>query len=255
MQLEKRKTGNPADGELILKNISITFKTSGITVPLNYQYGVQSMIYSLLRGTRKETEWHDCGFDYEKRVYKLFTFSTLRGRKKIENKKIYFSDLVFLDIRSVSDEFCADLINGINRCSSVELYGQRLSVISASWSTEIFKKNEMNIRMLSPVTVHSTEGNRSIFYKPGDSVFSERISGNFLRKYKAFCGEDAAEGVSISPVSVSERDKTVTVVKNTIITAWRGEYILKGNPEYLNFLYYCGIGDRNSAGFGMFEIK
>ena len=41
--------------------------------------------------------------------------------------------------------------------------------------------------------------------------------------------------------------------KDIYLTGWRGEYELSGRAEYLNFLYYCGLGARNSDGFGLFE--
>ena len=40
----------------------------------------------------------------------------------------------------------------------------------------------------------------------------------------------------------------------TIIAGWKGIYRLVASEQLLNFLYQTGIGDRNSQGFGMFEL-
>ena len=51
-----------------------------------------------------------------------------------------------------------------------------------------------------------------------------------------------------------KKDKYVTKYNDFYITGWQGIYELSGKREYLEFLYYVGIGERNSQGFGMFEI-
>lgn len=56
-----------------MKALSVTFNASGAVIPLNYQYGVQSMIYGTLRASALQGEkWHDSSIDYGKRKYKFF---------------------------------------------------------------------------------------------------------------------------------------------------------------------------------------
>ena len=73
------------------------------------------------------------------------------------------------------------------------------------------------------------------------------------KKYEAYYGI-TSEDITIKLVSVNEKDKYVTKYKNTYITAWHGIYILQGKKEYLEFLYYTGLGEKTSQGFGMFEV-
>lgn len=108
--------------------------------------------------------------------------------------------------------------------------------------------------MLSSLTVYCTENGKSKFYTPLDKEFSEQINQNFQRKYAAFTGNMPTSDIRILPLHVSGSDKYVTNFKGIHITAWRGEYQLFGNLEYLQFLYYCGLGAKNSNGFGMFEV-
>jgi CRISPR-associated endoribonuclease Cas6 len=116
--------------------------------------------------------------------------------------------------------------------------------------------------MLSPLTVHKTgDGGRTNYLDPLDTDFQEEINRNFERKYYAFYREYPAARITINVTSVAARDKYVTLYKRAekpgekdiYITGWRGEYELSGEPGHLSFLYYCGLGARNSDGFGMFE--
>jgi len=231
-----------------MKNISVTFKTSGISLPLSYQYGVQSLLYNILRN-----DWHDAGMTYGNRTYKLFTFSSLRGNKTIADGKITFTNEVYLDIRGVRDDFCDALILALNSGTALTLLGQPLSVQSAKWNAPIIETNQLRIKMLSPVTVHRTDGDRTYYYTPLDSDFSEQVNDNFRRKYTAYTDSEPVGDIKIVPLTIGTRDKYVTTFKDTHVTGWRGEYELHGRPEYLTFLYYCGLGARNSGGFGMFD--
>ncbi|MDR0287012.1 MAG: hypothetical protein LBI03_04795, partial [Clostridiales bacterium] len=72
-----------------MKSISIAFSAPSITIPINYHHEVQSIIYRLLRGIKSEdVQLHSEGEGL--RQYKLFTFSSLRGRNTIKNKRITY---------------------------------------------------------------------------------------------------------------------------------------------------------------------
>jgi len=232
-----------------MQNISITFQSQKLSIPLNYQYGIQSLIYNLLG-----KDWHDSGVFYGERKYKLFTFSSLRGKKKIANGKITFEDLIYLDVRGVRDDFCTDLRLALDTANDLTLLGQNLFVKSVKCNYHQIDTDTICVKMLSPLTIHKTENGKTFYYTPLDSEFSKEIDLNFRRKYAAFTGRNLDDAIKIVPVNVGVKDKYVTTFKNTRITAWRGEYQLFGKQEYLNFLYYCGLGARNSEGFGMFEL-
>jgi len=124
-------------------------------------------------------------------------------------------------------------------------------------SDEAIEDEHINIRMLSPLSVHSTDpsSGKTVFYGPDDDEFAERVSYNFMRKYFSCYGIMPDSGISIEPLKVSDRDKYVTKYKNFYISGWLGEYSLWGKRKYLDFLYHTGLGSKNSQGFGMFELK
>lgn len=82
----------------------------------------------------------------------------------------------------------------------------------------------------------------------------ELINENFKRKYNAYSGVFPEENIKIETMRFSERDKYVTKYKGFYISGWYGIYRLQGKRKYLDFLYQAGLGDRNSQGFGMFDL-
>ena len=236
-----------------MKQISMAFTCANADFPINYHHEAQSLIYTLLRDAESEgMQYHGEGIGT--RQYKLFTFSSLRGRSRVVNKRIIFEEMIYLDVRSVNNQFCDDLAASLKVSPAITLCGQSLAVRFVNKEERIVSDSRINIRMLSPMEVHTTdENNHSYYYTPLDKDFSGQINANFQRKWEAYTGNIPVGAIEIAAVNVGVKDKYVTTYKGTHINAWRGEYVLTGNPEYLNFLYYCGLGARNSSGFGMFE--
>lgn len=46
----------------------------------------------------------------------------------------------------------------------------------------------------------------------------------------------------------------IVLFKGTFIEAWTGIFAIQGNPDFLSVTYDAGMGNKNSAGFGMWEI-
>ena len=245
-----------------MKNISIAFSAWALTIPIGYHHQVQGLIYKLLRDGGRENI-HDKSIDFGRRQYKLFTFSSLRGGKvSADRKSLRFDSTAYLDVRSVRTEFCEALLKGIQSAKPLQLFGQPISVSSVKTSDAPITSSCLRIKMLSPLTVHRTHENGYTEYlNPLDADFAEEINTNFARKYYAFYGEKPPSQISIRAESVGARDKYLTLfkkadeasVRDLYISGWRGEYELRGSPKHLTFLYYCGLGARNSSGFGMFE--
>lgn len=246
-----------------MKSLSITFNASCVTIPLGYHHQVQGLIYALLRSGGGEA-MHEDSLNFGLRHYKLFTFSSLRGGKvSPDRKSLHFDGSAYLDVRSVRPEFCDALLSGLVSDRPFHLFGRTLTVRSIKINDPLITESSLRIKMLSPLTVHKTdEGGFSEFLSPMDSIFSEEINRNFARKYHAFTGAEPASKISIQATAVGPKDRYVTLYqkagqpggKDIYITGWRGEYELTGRADYLNFLYYCGLGARNSDGFGLFEV-
>ncbi|MCY7222328.1 hypothetical protein MK546_09575 [Streptococcus cristatus] len=77
-------------------------KIDQFILPVNYNYLLQSMIYSLLKNKEDlSAQLHERGYPLEDKYFKLFTFSLLQGQYKMQGKRIEFLDKVRFEIRTI----------------------------------------------------------------------------------------------------------------------------------------------------------
>lgn len=234
----------------------LTFRTEKITIPLACQYQMQSLLYSILR---LDTEYGQTVHPTEQREGLSFTpfcFGMFTGQKTIhrERKEVTFTGRIRWELRTADEKIAQTLCRVLKPNLTLTLFNQTLVLESAMIDEKQITAKQCRIRMLTPIVAFiRTEDKKTIFYNPLSQEFEPMITGNFCRKYHAMRGE-FPEDVQIEALSVGKRDKGVINYKGTWFTGWRGEYLLTGKPEYLTFLYDCGLGQRNAAGFGMFQI-
>lgn len=227
-----------------------------LILPLNYNHILQSVLYNALSVMPDYAEFlHDCGYHREKRQYKMYQFSQLKGPYRLEDGKIIFDSSVSFEVRSpepllirlLADSFAYDGI----RFGTV-VY-DRIHLELYNYTVE---EQQLVIQMRSPVTVYSTDKltGRTYYYNPEEPEFYEKIGENFRRKYQAYFGVLPYSSVYMAKVSGSRARKFVTKYQSSYITAWFMKMELAGERKYLDFLYQTGLGAKNSQGFGMFEI-
>ncbi|WP_346698361.1 CRISPR-associated endoribonuclease Cas6 [Thomasclavelia spiroformis] len=225
---------------------------------LNYHLELQRFIYLMISNEDKEyANWlHDQGFGETKR-YKLFCFSKLYCLKReIKDKKFIMDESFSFQISCVDDKLDEILLSSFN--SKREYIFNNQKVTLDHYEVDIFKGgNKLKIKMLSPVVVKDgyieNSKRKTHYYNPLDKIFEEKINSNFKNKYYAYYHE-IPEDIEFKTLSIKNKDKYITKYNDIYINGWHGLYELSGKQEYLKFLYYVGIGERNSQGFGMFEI-
>lgn len=226
-----------------------------LSLPISYHHIIQSIIYRNLESAYGYSEYvHDKGQFLGKRNYKMFTFSSLRGKYRIEGKQLVFYDRVSFEVSS--NDFLMLKILGENIVAHGIRYGENCyEQVEVSYYDDTVENNAIEINMLSPICIYSTELNgNTYFYAPYDKEFQNMINENFQRKYEACYGVKPVSDITIEAVEHNEKNKYVTKYKSIYITGWKGKYILKGERKYLDFLYQVGLGGKNSQGFGMFSI-
>ena len=230
-----------------------------LVLPINYNHLLQGIIYhSVGIYNKKYSEklhsqgiQNDNNFNYK---FKMFTFSKIIGKKyKTDGKTIKFFDSIFWEIRSIDSCFIHLLYlsfsqNGIN-------FGNINVRPKLKVEDKIITENNIYVKMLSPIVVISkSENSKSIFLSPNDKNFEKCINNNFQNKYSAYYNTFPHNNIEITPDYISYKDKIVTTIKDIYINAWNGSYFINSSPDLLTFLYNCGLGSKNSAGFGMFNI-
>lgn len=239
-----------------MKTILLTMESDSLILPVNYSNMIQGMIYSLISDDSAYAEAvHDHGFQFEERKYKLFTFGSLKGRSRYADKKLYFNSDLQLEIRFVDDHMAELAFRHLQKQPVVRVGSGYLNVISFQISETMILQDQLIIRMAAPLTIHSTEENgHTHYYSPDEPEFRELIIQNIYKKYLAAYRKQYIGVLDIVPVNVKPSDKIVTSFKGIMITGWKGDFCITADRELLKFLYYAGLGDRNSQGFGMFEI-
>lgn len=235
----------------------LQFRVQTLTLPLAYQYPVQSMIYRILKQNREYgKDIHDKGIFFGQKEFRPFCLSWLSGKCHVNTaqKQITFFETVRLELRTYDEKLAAVLHRLFIPGLQLELYHQPLILEAVEHTTFQVSDSSCMIDMISPVMAYETVGHDTNYFTPLQPEFISRVEQNFMAKYQAFYGT-IPEPIRFIPYAVGLQDKRVTRYKNNyLITAWNGKYKLIGKPEYLTFLYDAGLGPKNASGFGMFRI-
>ena len=74
-----------------------------VSIPIQYNHIIQAIIFSWISDEKFKDFIHNKGYKFEERAYKLFTFSKINGRFRIDknNRKIiFYEDITLLSIKS-----------------------------------------------------------------------------------------------------------------------------------------------------------
>jgi CRISPR-associated endoribonuclease Cas6 len=129
-----------------------------VILPLHYQYLLQGLLYHSLKNKSFASFLHEIGFQKGKRTYKLFTFSRLFGQHKIQfnTKTILFYDKISWYVSTVLPELTQQLGEYFLLQKEVYLGDQLVELQSVKMEECEVKSSEIEIEMLSPLTVYST---------------------------------------------------------------------------------------------------
>lgn len=241
---------------VIMKSIKIWLMPQDtIVLPFAHSSVLQGLVYALLAFEPEYASALHSLRNGNKDAMKLFCFSDLQGRYKIvkENKTLIFTDRCMLEIRAFDDK-AIDIIEQrlqSDPCFSLNNYECRSTVIETS--TRSFFDNFMAFSANSPITVYKSDGKHSVYYSFEDAEFYELVKNNLKAKYALVYGEEYNDELHFECLRADEKSKCITRYKDTIITGYYGDYMLKADPKMLELAYYCGVGSKNSMGFGFVQ--
>lgn len=237
---------------------SISSDNGKIDVPLNYNHSIQSMLYHNI-SPELASFLHNKGFSYERRSFKMFTFSRLIGKYQINNGRIIFDTPIKLVISSPIDRFVSELANTILRKGKLDLCGENLSVDEIIVHQEPEITGMVKIRTMTPIVAYSTllttdKKKKTYYYNPIEPEFSEILDKNLKKKYEAFYGEKPSKTKKLDIKPISRFNERIVKYRNNVIKGYTGKFILDGDDKLLKLAYDCGLGSKNSQGFGMFDL-
>lgn len=242
--------------------IAIFFRPrTPLILPLHYHAIVQGMIYQNL--DQALAQWyHHIGYTYQKRRFKLFTFSRLWAKDRLfdrERKKLVLTGPIRLRIAAADTAFLESLATYLVRKRSLTLHEQVCDIERIDVELPPPFASPVRLRTLSPITVYRTEikedGKRWTHYiRPDEKDFQELLLMNLKRKAVALWGKaDPLDGIWIRPIRVKK--EVITYFKGTLIKAWDGEFEANLTEPYYKLMLDAGLGAKNAQGFGMIEVR
>jgi CRISPR-associated endoribonuclease Cas6 len=228
-----------------------------IILPSNYNEVLQGFIYRNVE-PRLASALHDQGFISNGRAFKLFTFSRIFGKPVLNPEKTLFifgCEAAFA-IASPMDFFLRSLISTIAVKPDLRLHNNDVKLTGFEITDNTLKEEgsvTVKVETLSPVAIYSTlqkpDGKRfTRYYFPSDREYSALLTDNLKKKA-------AAMNIALKPSllrvkgSLDYREKAAKY-KNYIIKGYEGELELTGDTALINIALECGLGGKNSMGFG-----
>ena len=230
-----------------------------VCLPLHYNKAVQGLIYTMIRSELPNL--HNEGHNVGGRIIRLFVFSRLLGKViAIKNGNIILQAPVAIKVASPDNKFIEVLAENLLYAPIVNLAGvdMHLSTLSVQPQAD-FSSGYVKFKAISPVTVYSTlatpDGRKkTYYYHPAEKEFQQQIKANLARKAEILgFSPEYAYNMNVKSIRVKNSDQKIIFFKDTVIKGWFGIYEFEGDPRVLNIAFDCGIGAKNSQGFGMLE--
>ncbi len=228
-----------------------------ISLPLHYQAALQGFIYSIVSDERLRKFLHDEGFVFEKRKYKPFTFSNLKGKYEISGKKIVFYSSADVILSTFSKDLAEAIAETFAKSQTKKLGDNDVEIEWIKLMADPDFEKVSIFETLSPITVYSTlksEDGRKYtrYYDKKDPEFARLIYENLLKKAKSVYGLDLKEEkFELRNVGAYDpKDQKHVKFKGFTIKAWNGRFKMSASAELKRVAYELGVGAKNAQGFG-----
>lgn len=226
-------------------------------IPFNYNHILSAIIYNKIADMDLAQKLHDSN------SFKFFNFSQINvPNRKIDKEGIHSLDgnIHFL-LSSPDNNLLKSLVDGFVDDSEVKFLNESLHVekIEALKTPNFATKSEF--KTLSPIIIRLKEKNDGAIkvrdLAPSDKFF-KGIETNLVKKYLQFNGfmENNSQVKIYSEMNNVKR-KRIAINKGSKTTyhrAYMMDIVLEGDIELINFAYDCGLGEKNSMGFGMIKL-
>jgi len=199
---------------------------------------------------------------HKKNNYKFFTFSELQIPKRKPLKKYLIAENgeMGLYISSPNTEFIKSLVEGFLTNPQVNFLKKKAWIEKITLLKKPKIKKRMKFKTLSPIITRTLKEKNGKLKQwdinPADLKFYENLQKNLINKYVAFYGEyEGDEYVKITPEQESIKRKRIKIPKEgaeTYHRAYHMRFEIEADPLLIEFAYDCGVGEKNSMGFGMF---
>ncbi len=208
--------------------LQLKIKRGSNTLPINYQYPVAAWIYKTIHLSNPEfSHWlHEQGYSYEKRKFKLFTFSPIKFENFLIQKDRIISQTLNCSI-TLSFLLPEAVKHFVLGCFKSQHFGLgdkvsqvNLEVQAIDIESEIEFTNTMRFCSLSPICISEpVERNGKLtsqYLSPDDIGYEKRFFDNLLEKYLS-ANEDSKVSIGNCKLTVLNtlKSKLITIKQGT----------------------------------------
>lgn len=252
-------------------------------IPINYQYQLAVAIYRILKqASPGYAEFlHKKGYPSPSgKFMKLFSFSSIwcpHIRRVGSNLNIdHRKNCTFQITSPMLEDFVQNFVIGLFQQQEIEIRGPqavgRFMITQVETLAELEFKAEMKYRCLSSIVAsakHLHKGKETTYYiRPDDPQLNDAIRKNLIQKfgiiYQHPPGNDQLN-ILLDEQYIQRKggydkiSKLITIkegdeLEQTRVKSFICPFTLKGSTELMRVAYDCGIGEKNSMGFGMIEV-
>lgn len=237
--------------------LKVDFSTRNEYLIYDNKYFISSWIYNCLASSDSE---YSEKFHNESKV-KLFTFSNLffkgasfhKDHIQLENKKATLYISFYRE--SFGEHFIKGMLDTplvlgpnvfkVNKVSKIKTNTYPNSI-----------NNEFHYKCLSPVTVTKENYNGvNIYYcKPSEDLFFDGIAKNLKKKYKLINGKEYLGNIVVKPDGKTKIYPKLYSIKEGKVSGFEMGFTIKCSEPMREIILSCGLGEKNSLGFGMVDI-
>lgn len=248
--------------------LTLTILGNHFTLPINYQYYVASWIYKTIHNSNPEfSKWlHEQGYSYEKRKFKLFTFSPIKFEKyNITNDRIIsLTPNCSITLSFLLPEALKHFVSGCFKSQHFGL-GDKISQVdfevkAIEIESPVELGNVVRFRTQSPICISEpVERNGKLisqYLSPDDAGYEKRFFDNLNEKYQS-ANEGLANPTGNCKLTVlsTPKSKLVSVKQGTHaeskVRGYNFDFEIEAPKELIEVGYYAGFGEKNSMGMGM----
>ncbi len=218
----------------------------------DYQHSMSAMLYStLIEADEKFRRLHDS------KDYKYFTFSRLEipRRKALKDGIAILCNDAYLWFSSPDARLVRSLVGAFATTQAVKIGGLGFAIAGIASTSPFYARDTESFRTISPIIVRTVidenESTKTWDLSPEDDAFKQKLIENLYRKYESFHGHQP-EG-TIKEINITHSKQQRIQILDTFHRAHLMIIELHGDPELIKFAYDCGLGEKNSMGFGMLQ--
>lgn len=236
--------------------------TPTIRVPLSNLHLFQSLIYKIL-----PPSWasflHGEGYLVDGKRMKLFAMSwpIASAKPAIDQSGITFPLPLKLVISTPIAATMDGVASGALTSESLRIGNNKIRCERLEAMQHQVCETTITIKTLSPITCYEQMVRQgkpyTLYFNPKQSDFAVSIHNNLIRKFRALHPDRLPpEGdVRLTPLD-TPRERIATFSPQTPfpIKGWTGRFRLEGPTELLQVAVDCGLGAKNSSGWGAIDL-